>query len=829
VSTALRFALRGLRRDWRAGELRVLLLALVVSVAAVTAVAFFTDRVYRGMTDQAGELLAADLVVVSPGPIPDDWLREARHRALGVALTLEFPSVVVAGERLQLAEVKAVGTGYPLRGALRTSQDPFAPDRPAAPPPPPGQAWAEPRLLAALGTQIGGRISAGRLELQVVQVLRFEPDRGGDLFSLGPRLLMNLDDIPATALVQAGSRVRHRLLLAGPADSLAAYRAWITPRLGASQQVQDVRDSRPELRTALERAQRFLGLAAMVSVLLAGAAVAVAARRYALRHLDSAALMRCLGADQGFVGRVYLVQVFALALAAGALGSALGHVAQAGLAGLLSGLLGGTLPPPSLAPWATGMAVSLVTLVGFGLPPLMRLREVPPARVLRRELAPLPARARMVYGSALAALAGLVAWQAQDLRLAGYVVAGALAGTAVLVGGGLLLVRALGPMRRRSGAGWRLGMAGLARRSGSSTLQVAAFGTGITVLLLLGLVRADLLESWQRSLPADSPNYFLINIQPDEVPALRAFLAEQGLGDGDPYPMVRGRLSAIGGRPVAAGDYEDPRAQRLVEREFNLSWATRPQADNRIVAGRWWQAGARQELSVEQGLAETLGIRLGDELQFLVAGQAVQARVTSLRSVEWDSFRPNFFVLGPPDLLQGFPATYITSLFLAPGHEARLAELIHRHPSVTVLDVSALLGKVRALMDQAALAVQYVFLFTLLAGVTVLLAAVQSTLDERRFEAAVARTLGARRSQLLGALVAEFAALGALAGLLASGISSVVGLVLAQQVFQMDYHPSVWTAVVGIVGGALGVGAAGLLGTRRVLADPPLQTLRAGG
>jgi putative ABC transport system permease protein len=484
---------------------------------------------------------------------------------------------------------------------------------------------------------------------------------------------------------------------------------------------------------------------------------------------------------------------------------------------------------PSPWPALAGVATGLVTLAGFALPPLLRLREVPPLRVLRRDLAPLPAPARWVYGSALLALGALVLWQAADPRLAGYVLAGAAATVALLVGAAYILVAALRPLRARVGVSWRFGLARIARGAGHSVVQVAAFGLGLMVLLLLTVVRGELIDGWRDRLPPDAPNYFLINVQPDEVAGVRAFLAAHGVADSALYPMVRGRLVAIDGRPVSADDYEAARAKRLVEREFNLSTAAEPQADNRVIAGRWW-TGTRPpapQFSVEEGLAETLGITIGSRLRFQVAGQDVEAPVTSLRTVQWDSFRVNFFVLSPPGVLEGFPATHVTSFYLPPQRAEVLAELVRAFPSVTVLDVEAILSRVRHILEQAALAVQYVFLFALLAGVTVLAAAVQSTLDERRFEVAVLRTLGADRRRLLAGLLAEFSTLGALAGLLASLAAAGTGVALARAVFDLDYVPGPGLWAIGLTAGLVGVALAGYLGTRRVLSHPPVESLRS--
>ncbi|MBS1225124.1 MAG: hypothetical protein H6R24_1802, partial [Proteobacteria bacterium] len=714
----IRMALRALRRDWQSGELRVLAVALLIAVASVAAVGFFTDRIQLAMERKASELLGADLVVAAPNPLQPALAEEARQRGLQTAETLGFRSVVLAGETTQLTEVKAVGPGYPLRGTLQISDAPFAPPRLATTIPEPGQVWLDERLSQTLNLHVGGALDLGVRGFRVSQVLAYEPDRAGDLFSIAPRLLMNLADVPSTQLVQPGSRVEYRLLLAGEPAALAEFKTWAQPRLQTGEKLQGVRDARAELRLALERAQRFLNLAALVSVILAGVGVAIAARRFAARHWDSVAVLRCVGATQTLVIRLFVLELLMLAALAGAAGLLVGYLAQYGLSGLLGSLVSSTeLPPPSWRPLLPALATGFVTLLGFGLPPLLRLREVPPLRVLRRDLGPVNPRLLALYGPAVLATLALLVWQAGEWRLALYVCAGVAGTIIVLALAAWGLVKSLNLLRGRVGVAWRFGLANIARRGPGSAVQVVALGLGLMALLMLTLVRTDLLTSWRASLPADAPNHFLINIQPGEVDGLRAFLSERDLNGAELFPMVRGRLTAINGRAVGPDDYDNPRAKRLVEREFNLSWADRLQEDNRILAGRWWNAGERGQgiASVEVGLAKDLGIALNDTLRFQIAGQMLEAKVTSLRSVEWDSFRANFFVVFPSGILDSYPATWITSFHLPAGQKALLAELVRQYPSVTVLDVEALMGKVREIMDRVIAAVEYVFLFTLAA------------------------------------------------------------------------------------------------------------------
>jgi putative ABC transport system permease protein len=820
IATTL--ALRLLRRAYRAGELRVLAAAVAVAVAAVSAVALFTDRVERALVLQGAELLGADRVVVADHPIPDAYRAQARTLGLTSADTLSFASMVMGPERGHLAQIKAVGQGYPLRGRVVTAPV----EAGTGGVPAPGTVWLEPRLARALGLAPGDTLAVGDSTLRVAARLEVEPDRGGDLFSIAPRLMMNLADIPATGLVQDYSRVRYRLLVAGEPAAVAVFEDLVRPRLSRGETLQGVEDARPEVRTALTRARQFLGLASLVAVLLAAVAMLLAARRYADRHLDESAVLRCLGASQRLIVRLLLVQVLVLGLLAGLAGALLGLAAHQALVALLGQAVSGSLPAPSAWPLAFALGVGLVTLLAFALPPVLRLRHTPALRVLRRDAGALPPLGWTTYGLGVALLVALMFWQAGEWRLGLYVVGGSLATLALLGLAGLALVRALGGLRRRVGVSWRFGLANITRRPASSALQVAGFGLGVMALLLLTLVRADLFREWQGRLPPDTPNRFIINIQPDQVEPVRAFLTARGLEAPGLYPMIRGRLVAIHGRPVAPADFPEGRPRRLVAREFNLSHALQRPAHNRLVTGSWWPRGEEALWSVEQGIAQTLGIAVGDRLTFRVAGRAVSGRVANLRAVDWDSFRVNFFVIGTPNLLEGYPTSFVTSFYLPREREALLDDLVRRFPNLTVIDVAAVMERVRAIMDRVALAMEYVFAFTVLAGVLVMWAAIGATHDERLRESALLRTLGGSRGQLRAGLAAELAALGLLAGLVGALGASVVARLVATQVLNLPYAGNPWLWLAGPLGGTVLVVTAGWLVLRRVVEAPPVAVLR---
>ncbi len=820
--------MRLLWRDYRAGELTLLIAAIVIAVASLTTVGFFTDRVRLALTQQSNQLLGADLIIVSDVPITSAFESEARSRGLAVTRALRFPSMVIHGEDSLLCDVKAVAPGYPLRGEARLADRLFGEERVAREVPAAGTAWVDGRLLSRLSLKPGDTLSVGHTQLRITALVTQEPDSGIGLINSAPRLLMNEADIAASGLIQTGSRVRYRLYIAGATPAVDAYRQWAQSRIGPGQSIEGIRDARPEIRSALERAERFLGLAALLSVVLSAVAIALAARRFLLRHLDGCAVMRCLGARQTVIVRLYLMHFAVLGAIASALGCAIGYAAQSLLALLLGELISVDLPWPSALPAWQGMAAGVLLLLGFALPPLVSLGQVPMLRVLRRELGVPRGLGAIGYALGLGIIGALVLWKAHDLKLGLYVLGG-FVGVAVLSALLVLAVlRVLSRLRTEGGVSWRYGVANLRRHALGNTIQVVALGLGIMALLTLTLIRGDLLQSWQATLRPDTPNRFLVSIQSDQVQPLKAFFEARGIAQPALFPMVRARLIAVNDRPVSSADYVEDRAKRLVDREFNLSWAEEPRLDNQILAGRWWSPGDARidQLSLEDGIAATLGLKLGDRLTYDAAGNQFSAAVTSLRKVDWDSFNVNFFVIAPPALLQGSPVSYITSFYVPPGQVTTLNALVREFPNLVMIDVAQIMAQVQKMMDQVSRAVQFVFLFTLAAGLVVLYAAIASTGDEREYEAAIMRTLGASRRQIAATQLAEFALMGGLAGLVAAAGASALGYVLALKVLHVPYLGNPWVWPIGVLSGALGIALAGMLGTRRVLMVPPLQSLR---
>jgi putative ABC transport system permease protein len=819
-------ALRLLARDWRAGELTLVAVAVVVAVASVTTVGFFADRVHQALSRQANQLLGADLVISGDRALDASFAAEAERRGLKVARMLRFPSMTAGGGQNVLAEVKVVTAGYPLRGDLRIADVQNGTDRRATEIPKAGTVWVDERLMTRLQLQVGDVIEIGKSRLPVAQIITQEPDSAIGFINAGPRVMLNDADVAATELVQVGSRVRYRVLVAGAPAAIADYRGWVTPKLAPGQRVESIEDARPEIRSALERSEKFLSLAALLSVVLAAVAIALAARRFLQRHLDACAIMRCHGASQSRLVRLYLQQFVVLGAAASLAGCVAGFIAQHALALWLGSLVTVELPEPGWMPALHGFVTGLALLLGFALPPIVALARVPTLRVLRRDIGAPGGMGLLGYALGAVVIAVLIIWKAGDLRLGGMVFGG-FAG-AMLVAG-LLSWGVISLVSRIGGAGvsWRFGIANLRRRPMASVLQVVALGIGVMALLTLTIIRSELLDLWQRSLPPDAPNRFIVNVQPDQIPALKKFFEGRSMAMPELHPMVRARLIGINDRTVTPADYSDDRARRLVDREFNLSWATQMQKDNRLIAGNWWGNKPRtDQFSMEDGIAKALGVGVGDKLTFDAAGSAFTAEITSLRKVDWDSFNVNFFVVSPPGLLEKYPASYVTSFYLPPGNVELLNALVKQFPNFLLIDVAQVLGQVQTMITQVSRAVQFVFLFTLLAGLVVLYAAIASTQDERLYQATIMRTMGASRSQLARANLAEFAVIGALAGLIAAAGANALGYTLASRVINVGYtfSPMLWG--IGIFGTVFGVMLAGHLGTRHVLRIAPLRVLR---
>lgn len=822
-------AARQLWRERRTSELRILAIALLIAVCTTTAIASFGQRIQGAMQLRAAEFLAADLVLQGSSPASEAQIQSGLQAGLQHARTVEFPSVISGEHGIQLSSIKAVEAPYPLRGELRSRAGPEGVDS-AGGIPAPGEAWAEARLLAALQLAPGDSIEVGYQQLKLTRVISHEPDRSGNFYSLMPRVMINLADLDATGVIQPGSRVRYRELWRGEAAALARYRNGLKDSLEPNQRLLDTSDGNQQLGDTLERATRYINLASLVAVLLSGVAVAMATARFTERRLDMGALLRCFGLARRHTLQLFLLQLLLLGLLACLGGALLGWLAQFGLFALLAGLLPSELPPAGWQPAAAGIAVGLVALAGFALPPLVSLGRVPPLRVLRRDLQPVALTRLASYGCALLAMLLVMWWLSLDLKLTLALLGGGILGALLLGGLWLAGLRLLRRLLADAGPAWRLGLGQLLRYPLAAVGQTLAFGLILLAMSLILLMRSELLADWQKQLPEDAPNHFALNILPDELDAFRQALARLDVEVPALYPVLPGRLLTHNGEDLKPVPHSNDRASRALRRDLNLTWTDQLPADNRITAGHWWPdaaASALPRVSVEEKVAASLGLKLGDRIGFNLGGQQVEAEVSSLRSVDWNSFHPNFFMIFEPAAMQDMPAGWMTSFYLPPERTLATVELTRQFPTLTLLPVDALLEQIRSIIAQVSLAVEYVLLFVLAAGLSVLFAGLQATLDERTRQGALLRALGARRQLLVSARLREFGLIGLAAGLLAAIGSELVLALLYQLVLKLpvSLHPQVLLLPVF---GALLIGSAGLLATRRVLHSSPLSVLREG-
>ena len=835
--SAFALAWRQTLRDFRAGELRLLLVAVTLAVGALTAVGFFADRLERSLSRDARQLLGGDAIVSSDRQTPQAFIDEARARGLQVATTAGFPSMGRApddkGGASKLVAVKAVSDGYPLRGRLKLRNGPDAPELDSAGAPEPGTVWVDASLLEALQLKMGDTLLLGDAALKIARIVAIEPDRGAGFMSFAPRVMVGHGDLAATQLIQPASRVSYRLAVASPASrdaEVSAFVRWAEEQI-AKQQLRGVRvesmdSGRPEMKQTLDRAKKFLNLVALLAALLAAVAVAIASREFAERHLNDCAMLRVLGQPQRSIALAYALEFGAVGLIASVAGVLLGLLVHNVFVWLLAGLVQADLPPVGAWPALFGIGVGLTLLVGFGLPPVLQLASVPPLRVIRRDVGGLKPASILVLGAGAIGFAALLLAVSSDLKLGLIAVGGFAAAVAVFA---LLAWCAVLVLKRAvpeaNAPRWLvLATRQIAARPAFAVLQVSSLAVGLLALVLLVLLRTDLVSSWRKATPPDAPNRFVINIQPEQEQAFRKVLDGAGVQRYDWYPMIRGRLVAINDKPITATTFADERAQRSIEREFNLSHTAALPAHNLVSAGQW-TADEADGLSVEDGLAKSLNLQLGDRLTFDIAGQAKSGRITSLRKVDWGSMRVNFFVIFPQAQMPGLPATVITA-FRAPEVAGFDNTLSRDFPNITSIDVSAQIDQVQRVLGQVIRAVEFLFAFTLATGLVVLFAAVTATREARAKEFAVMRALGASQVLLGRVQRAELAGVGALAGVLASVAAMVVGWALARYAFEFQWTASPWVPLAGGVAGAVLALAAGWWGLRDVLRRPVVETLR---
>jgi len=833
-----RLAARQMARDFRAGELRLLVVAVMLAVAALAAVGFFADRINGGLARDARQILGGDAIVASDQPAPAVFAERARDLGLTIATSAVFPSMGRApdsqGGATRLVTVKAVSATYPLRGQLRVNAGPGTPNVSLAAAPEPGTAWVDPALLDALALRVGDALMLGDSSLRIAKTILIEPDRGAGFLSFAPRVLMNEVDLPATGLIQPASRVTYRLAVAaksGTGDAaVGRWVQWAETQVKASAlrglRIESLANGRPEMRQTLDRAEKFLNLVALLAALLAAVAVGIASRDFASRHLDDCAMLRVLGLPQRTIALQYLIEFSLIGLLASVAGVALGFAVHHVFVWLLAGIVRAELPPPSLWPAMFGVGVGFTLLMGFGLPPVLQLAKVPPLRVIRRDVGALKPASLLVLAAGAAGFVALLLAVSSDIKLGAIAVGGFAAAVALFA---LLSWVAVQLLRRavpeaRAPRWLVLATRQIAARPAFAVLQVSALSVGLLALVLLVLLRTDLIDSWRQATPKDAPNRFVINVQPDQADAFRARLQSAGVARYDWFPMIRGRLVAINGQDVRPDDMPDGRARRLVDREFNLSHSATLPPHNEVSEGRWTENEAKG-LSVEEGLAQTLGLKLGDRLRFDMGGAIAEGRITSLRKVDWSSMRVNFFVMFPTATMVDAPVSYIAA-FRAPSQAGFDNVLSKEFPNITNIDVSASIAQIQGVLDQVVRAVEFLFGFTLAAGLVVLFAAVTATREARAREFAVMRALGASGKLLAQVQRAELLGVGALAGVLASLAAVAVGYALARYVFEFSWNASPIVPLLGAATGALLALAAGWWGLREVLRRPVVETLR---
>ena len=830
----LRLGWRTLWRDLRAGELRLLIVAVTLAVAALTAVGFFADRLKGGLQRDATQLLGGDLVVVSDNPTPQAFIDRAAALGLQAAGTLGFPTMGRAGDAQggasRLVALKAVQAGYPLRGSLKVADTPGAPEQATRDIPAPGEVWVDAPVLESLALAMGDKLLLGDAALRISRTIVLEPDRGAGFMSFAPRVMINQADLAATALVQPASRLTYRFAVAGAPRAVQQFSDWVTAEIKRSDlrgvRVESLEGGRPEMRQTLDRAEKFLSLVALLSALLSAVAVALAARSFAASHLDDCAMLRVLGQSQRTIAWSYAFEFILIGLFASALGVALGFAVHYVFVALLAGLVDAALPAASLQPVGMGLGMGLTLLLAFGLPPVLQLAQVPPLRVIRRDMGGLKPTSLSVLGLGMAGFAALLVAASSDLKL-GLIAVGGFAAAVVLFAalawGAVTLLRRV--VNEATAPRWLvLATRQISARPVFAVVQVSALAVGLLALILLVLLRTDLISSWRKATPPDAPNRFVINVMPDQSESFQKSLRDGGVKQFDWYPMIRGRLIAVNGKNVTPDDFAEDRARRLVDREFNISHsATRP-PHNEVVAGRWTdgEAGA---ISVESGIAETLGLHLGDTMRFDMGGVQSEAKITSLRKVDWGSMRANFFVIYPVATLADMPITYLAA-FRAPDTQGFDNQLVRTFPNITSVDMASTILQVQRVLDQVVRAVEFLFAFTLAAGLVVLFASVTATREERAREYAIMRAVGAPSRLLRQVQRAELAGVGLLAGFLASLVAMAVGWALAKYVFDFAWTGAFWVPLLGALTGAALALAAGWWGLRDVLRRPVVETLR---
>ena len=824
--TKLLLALRMLRRDYRSGELTILLLALIIAVTSSSTISLFADRLQRTMTDQASEFLAADLVITSPTLIPAEWLQRAEQLGLLHSQSAEFSSVLIENDQLLLAGIKAVSNQYPLRGHLKTIQTDYTTEQTYHHGPAANTVWVEKRILSALGFKLGDTLHVGEKALLISELLTYEPDKRGDLYSLSPRVMMNDQDLAATQIIQPGSHIHYFFHFAGETKALAQFKASIKAHLNPSQRIMDIHEDRPEVGSAITRAERYLGLSSILVILIAGVAIAMSTRRYTERHFDTTAILRCLGCTEREIIVLFSYQILLIGLFACVIGCLIGWFAQTLLLSLLQNLLPAKIAAPSLLALLLGFLTGMIILISFTLPPLLSLKKVPALRVLRRELQPPPASAWFVYGLSASMICLLIWRYTNDISLTGTIIGSGFVCLLILNQLVKMLFTLLKTQLPHYSLYWRLSLQNLIQERHTSIAQILAFSITLTAMILTFTVKTDMVDAWKQQLPENAPNNFALNISEDQLSATQLDLAALTGTSSAFYPVVSGRLVRINDQPVHQRVSKESRGNEAIERDLSLTWAENLPANNLLMAGAWWNSDTQNAVSVEQKLAENLGIKLGDILTFTVGSEQFTAQVSSFRKVDWETMQPNFYMILTPSTLASFPHTYMTSFYLAADKKNHFNQFLKKYSNVMILEVDLILAQFKMILAQITEAMNYLFYLAFAAGFTVLFAAIYSTLDQRIYKGALMRTLGANRRLLNTIHLFEYALLGLLSGLLAIVLSEAVLFCLYRYALHLEYRVNflIWLIVPLCATGMISL--TGFFALRRVTEQAPLQVLQ---
>jgi len=871
-STLFGLALRLLWRDWRGGEIRLLFIALVMAVTSVTGIALFTDRLEKALILESANILAADRVLISRQPPPEAILDYAESLGLRTARILSFTSMVFSDSGNMLVAAKAVSSEYPLRGEVIIADEPFIRGFPIVSGPPPGEVWLESRALSALDIDVGDSVFVGEAELTVSKIIIAEPDRqqAGMLDNAGPRLMLSMDDVEQTNVVQVGSRVSYRALFAGEElETLASFSEWISEEYPGEYRIRDVRDESEEISDALNKAESFLLLGSLFAVLLAGVAIALTAKRYAERHYDYVAILKTFGCTSNEIGVIYLAIQSVLVFISIIVGCVLGWLAHHVILRLLQAVITVDLPAAGFEPFVIGSLTAVICLLSFALPPLLALRATPPLRVLRKDLDQQKFGANVPYVFGIGGTIFLVYWYSQSLVLTTVLVT-AVAGIALFLSAvSYLLLRSTGSVGMKAGSAWKLAMTAARRRRKQNVLQVMVFSVTIMSLLILTLLRTDLIDDWQGQLPENTPNHFMMNITEPQINGIESFFAENGVDSNAFYPLISARVISVNGEipepeeelnadeerssitedaqsedegsrydqarselDAATGNSEEAEEQgqgqvqgRLGRRQ--VTWADDLPPDNLITDGAWWpEAVDAGYVSIEDEYAGWLDIEIGDRVEFEINQQTVFAEVSSFRSVRWDNMQPNFFIIFSPGTINHLGATFISTALMERDQKILLNDLVRLFPTMVVIEIDALIEQIQNIIAQVTSAIELISVLVLVCGALVLLACVNATLDERFHENAILRTLGAGKRLILSSLLIEFASIGALAGIIATIGAEGSLYYLQEEVFEQEFNVHYWVLVAGPLLGMVLIAGLGMNSTRQVVSTSPLNVLR---